>query len=232
MSTITTAPTKNTPPPKPETPAVSYEALLNTGGRMDYRTEQFRFDFRVDKDTKTRRPSFWLALPVITFEGLVARFQGPDGDKYKNFVLDLISNEVFNAAKQQVGDDEAPVNSQEELKSELLTLDAIVNQPASMRRGNGIAKELWEEFGKDYLAVMPSATGKTEQRISNQVKLLIGKFAACKTQKKIIEKLLEELNVYAAATAELETFAPVVEFLLNKGQALMNMDEDTLLASL
>jgi hypothetical protein len=227
-------PEKVAPPPKPETPAVDYAALLNDGGSMHYRTEQYRFDFRLDKETKTRRPSFWLALPVITWDGLMARAQlpGTEGDKYKNYILDLIGNEVFNAAKQQVGDEEKPVNSQEELNAEALTFDALVNQPPSVRRGNGIAKELWEDFAKDYLAVMPEATGKSVERIGNQVKLLAGKFAACKTQKKVIAKLLEELEIYAAGTTELETFMPIVEFLMKKGNDLVNMSEEDMLANL
>lgn len=229
------APTKVAPPPRPDTPLADLATLLSNGGVMEYRNEQFRFDFRTDSETKTRRPSFWLTGPVVTWEGLMFRCNDADPvtrGKYQNYVLDLIGVQVFNAMKAQVGDEENPVNRQEDLKVENVTLDALVNQPASVRRGNGISKEIWEAFGKDYLAVMPAATGKSIERISNQVKLLVGKFAACKTQKKVIKKLQDELEVYVSTTTELESYADCVEFLMTKSNDLLNMTEETMLESL
>lgn len=233
---VKAAPAKVAPPPRPEAPLADLATLLSSGGDvMEYRNEQFRFDFRTDSETKTRRPSFWLTGPVITWEGLLKRTSDPDPvvrGKYQNYVLDLISGQVFNAMKAQVGDEENPVNRQDDLKVENITLDALVNQPASVRRGNGISKEIWEAFGKDYLAVMPTATGKSVERINNQVKLLLGKFAACKTQKKVIKKLQEELEIYITATTELESYADCVEFLMTKSADLLNMTEETMLESL
>ena len=209
-----TAAVKYVPPPKPAEPVADVAALLNAGGKMMYRNETVLMNFRKNRETGERRPSFWVTVPVPTFDEVVAKISQEDPvqrGKYQNYILDLITEQVVNATRAQVGDEDNPVDSQEKLKTDQLTWEFLVNQPPSVRRGNGISKETWEAFGQDYLETMPGLTGKTKERIGNQVKLLVAKFAPCRTQKKVIKKLLEELEVYVGGAPSAEEYIDVIE---------------------
>ena len=52
-----------------------------------------------------------------------------------------------------------------------LSWDFISNMPKAQRSGGGIAKEVWEEFGKDYISVMPDVTGKKVEQVTKAAKL-------------------------------------------------------------
>lgn len=224
--------TRYVPPPKPDKPVADVASLLSGGGPLRYRNETIRMDFRTDKQTNTRRPSFWVTIPVPTWETVTERINGEQGERYRNYILDLIQDQIVGAAKQQVGDEEREVNGQDDLKIDLLSFDYLVNEPASVRRGKGIAKEVWQAFGEDYLTVMPGLTGKSKDRIANQVKLFTAKFAPVRTQKSVVQKLLSELEVYLAGPSDAESYAEVIEFLVKKGQDLMNMTEEAMLDSI
>lgn len=233
---VVEAPVKYVPPPKPSEPLADVAAILSNGDKLMYRNETFRVDFRTDtkKDSITfgqRKPSFWVTVPVPTWEMVQSRVSGEHGDRYKNYILDLVQNEVIGAARSQVNDEEKTVSGQDDLDLKLLDFDYLVNEPASARRGKGIAKEIWEAFGQDYLEVMPTLTGKSKDRINNQVKLLLSKFAPVRTQKSVISKLQSELEVYMNSPRA-EEFADILEFLVTKANNLLNMTEESVLNSI
>ena len=132
----------NKPPPRPDAPVADVAALLNAGSAVNLvRNENVLMSFRKDKETGTRRPSFWLTVPVPTMDAVIAKLtEGTPEEisKYSNYMLDLIAEKVIAAAKEQVGDEENPVTTQEQLRLELLSFEALVNQPPSARRGAGI----------------------------------------------------------------------------------------------
>lgn len=176
-----------------------------------------------------KRPSVTLALPLLTIEGLIAALEDT---KKQEIILSAVNELIVDQARIQVGDDNNPVNSQEQLDVSKLSFDYIANLPPAERRGGGIAKEIWEAFGKDYLAVMPAVTGKTAEQCGNAAKLFLAKFQPCKTNKPVLKKLQELLALYAGTTSNLEEFQDCVKFLDSKITDLLNADEASLLANL
>lgn len=194
---------------------------------------EFFFKTVEDKDTKekTKRPNVKLTIPVLTIEGLVAGLTDAD-DKIKFFILDTINEEIVRAARIQVDSDVKPVNKTEELDLSLLTLKFLANQPASERRGGGIAKEVWEAFATDYATVIQSAAGKTKEQAENAAAILAKKLQPAKSKKPVLQYLKTQLALYVAHTKELEEFKSCVEFLDNKIDAFLSIDDEALLANL
>jgi len=113
-----------------------------------------------------------------------------------------------------------------------LTFDFIANMPKAERSGGGIAKEVWDDFGKDYLITMPEATGKSIERVDKAAKLLVGKFSAVKTAIPVIKMLVEQLTIYIEHTKRADEFSACVEFLIDKADKLVNVTPEELLEAL
>lgn len=191
----------------------------------------FRFSFKTDKETQFKRPTVELRLPVLTVEGIVDILQnGEERPKELELLLDVIADAVYDQARSIVNDDEQI--TQENFPLDKVTWQFIANMPKAERRGGGIAKETWEEFAKDYVEVMPGATGKKAEAVALAAKLLIAKFAPIKTQKAVITMLEGQLGIYINSSPNAEQFADCVEFLKKKAEALLNMSEADLLANL
>lgn len=187
------------------------------------------FFFKKD-ELGNKRPTINLALPYLTMEGLITAL---GDEKQAKLILDMVNDEIiYGAARQQVNDEQSPVNEQSQLDLTKLTLEFIANLPPAERRGGGIPKEVWEAFSKDYLAIMPAVTGKTADQVGNAVKLHVAKYQPCKTNKKVLKVLQDQLAVYTANTQNLEEFGGAVEFLNKKLETLLQADEAALLANL
>lgn len=217
--------------PVAATPVVATEAvpvitLMNAAD--PYLSQSFKFHFKKD-ELGNKRSTIELALPILTREGLI---QALDDEKITSYILDVLSGESYKAARQQVGAEEKPVNTQEELDVAKLTVAALANLPKAERTGGGISKETWADFNKDYIEVMPGVTGKTAEQVGNAAKLLIAKFQPVKTNKKVIAFLRDQLAQYFSSTPNAEDFQECYEFLDNKAQTLLEADEAKLLENL
>ena len=194
----------------------------------------FHFKATVDPDTKEKnekRATIKLQLPLVTFEGLIAALSKQDA-KITEFVLDCLNDQIIQAARTQINDDTKPVNSQEELDLSKLALEAIAYMPKAERRGGGIAKEIWEAFGKDYIEVIMASAGKKLEQAQNASVLLMKKLQTVKTNKKVLKYLDGMLDVYAANSQNLEEFQECVEFLKGKAKVFLETDEEALLQNL
>jgi hypothetical protein len=187
-----------------------------------------KFHFKKD-DLGVKRPTVELALPVPTEDGIQLMLKD---EKQKAFLLEVLAEVVKDYARLQVGDENNPVNKQEELDISKLTMEFIANIPPSERRGGGISKETWAEFFKDYLDVMPSVTGKKKEQVENAAKLFVARLQPVKTQKKILSFLKDQLGMWFTNTQQAEDFAEVYEFLSGKIEDLLKRDEAELLANL
>lgn len=191
--------------------------------------KEVKFNFKKDKELGTKRPSVELGIPVPTVDGVVDILTRGE-EKEVALLMDAIHGVVVDQARQQVNDKEDI--TQENLDMDKLTWTAIANLPPAARRGGGIAKEQWEEFGKDYGAVMPAVTGKTAEQIGNAVKILLAKFQPIKTNKPVLKFFKEQLALYIANTPNLEEYQENVDFLNNKVDELLQADEAALLNNL
>lgn len=192
--------------------------------------KSFKFHFKKVKDEATgienKRPTVELDLPVPSIEGIVAILEGGD-EKSISLLLEAVENIVTDRARELVNENEGI--SQENFPLDSVSWLTIANLPKADRRGGGIAKETWEDFAKDYVAVMPGATGKTAEQVTNASKIFLNKFAQVKTMKPMIAKLKEQLGIYLGATKNGDVYSECVEFLLKKADALLAVDEAELL---
>ena len=188
----------------------------------------FKFYFRTD-DLGNKRPTVELKLPVLSVEGIVAVLEGGN-EKAIALLLDAAAAVVEDQARSLVQDKEDI--SQDNFPMDQIDWQFIADMPRAERRGGGIGKETWDEFAKNYIAVMPNATGKTPEQVALAAKLLLGKFNAVKTNKPVIKALQAQLGIYTTVSPNAEAYTACVEFLNNKATALLEADEAALLEML
>ena len=210
------------------------EVQANFDNKIEKKSVKFSFRKVVTKDessgieTESKRPTVELDLPLISVEGIIAAFQA--GGKQLDLILEALQDVQIARARELVNENEN-INS-DNFPYEQLDWAAIANLPKAERRGGGISKELWEDFGKDYLVVMPGVTGKSEDQIKNAVKILLNKFQQVKTAKPIIKLLKDQLALYVANSPNAEQYSEAVEFLVEKADKFLNVSEADLLAAL
>lgn len=195
----------------------------------DYEPREVSFFFKKNKELDIKRDTVKLKIPTLTVDGVVNIFSKGD-PKELDLILEAINAKIVDQARVQVNENETI--DQDTLDVSKLTWEAIANLPQAERRGGGIPKETWEEFGKDYTEVMAAATGKKPEVLERHVGILLKKFAGVKSQKNVIAAFQNFLATYAASTKELEQFQECVDFLQNKAETLLAADEEALLENL
>lgn len=195
--------------------------------------QEVNFSFRKVKDEKTgleyKRPTITLPVPKPSVEGIVAILEEGDAKKLE-LLLEAVGDVVIARAREIISESESI--TAEDFPYEQLTWDAIAALPKAERRGGGIPKETWEDFIADYIAVMPGLTGKTTEKVENAARNFANKFAAIKTNKKVLQLLVDQLGIYTNSAANAEQFLDCITFLMEKADKLMNISEEELLANL
>ena len=220
----------------PETVAQSNESAVeaNFDNTVDKVATKFNFRKVVTKDeatgleVETKRPTVELELPLITVEGVVKALR--EGDKGLELVVEACRNIQLERAREIVNERE-DINAAN-FPYDQLAWAVIASLPKAERRGGGIAKEQWEDFGKDYAAIMPSVTGKTPEQVANAVKIFLNKFQQVKTNKPVLNVLKDQLAIYASSSPSAEQFTDCISFLTEKAEACLKMDDAALLANL
>lgn len=191
-----------------------------------------KFNFRKTKDEatglETKRPSVEIELPLISVEGIVKAFE--QGGKQLDLIVEALREVQISRARELINDKEDI--SVENFPYGELDWEKIANLPKAERRGGGIPKETWEEFAKDYIAVMPAATGKSIEQITNASKILLNKFQSCKTNKPVLKLLKDQIAIYTNQSPNAEQYSDCISFLVEKADTFINMDEAALLANL
>lgn len=202
----------------------------NFDNKVDVREYKFHFKTVKDKESgiETKRPTIELKLPVPSVEGIIAILEA--GGKQLELLQSAVADIVVAQARSILNDNES-IGS-DNFPAEQCTWEFIANMPEAEKRGRGIPKEMWEEFVSDYIAVMPSVTGKTAEQVSLAAKLFLNKFQQVKTNKPVIQKLKEQLAIYANNSKQAENFVDCIKFLDDKADALLQADEAALLANL
>ena len=191
-----------------------------------------KFNFRKVKDEstglETKRPSVEIELPLLSVEGIIAAFQA--GGKQLDLIVEAVRDVQIARARELVNEKE-DINAENFPYAEL-NWEVIANLPKAERRGGGIPKETREEFANDYIAVMPSATGKSLDQITNASKILLNKFQAVKTNKPVLKLLKDQIGIYANTSPNAEQYSDCISFLVEKADTFLNLDEAALLANL
>ncbi len=197
--------------------------------------KEMKFGFRTIKDeksgTESKREAVEVKLPVLNFNGIVEILKGANTEegKKKFELLESALQDVYAGAIKDFLADNPSITSKN-FPYEQFTWDALANQPESERRGRGIAKEVWEDFIKSYVAVMPGLTGKTVANIEKQAAILAQKLNPLKNhedKEKILPNFKQALTIYMnGAGADAETFAPCVAFLTEKCDKILSADKN------
>ena len=217
--------------PSPEEMKALIESIkVNHDFTVDVKPVKFNFKKTKDKQTgiETVRKPVELAIPFPSVEGIIAILEA--GGKQLELLLDAIESVVISQARDIISEDTS-INASN-FPIEKVTWEYIANLPKAQRRGGGIPKEIWEAFEKDYVEVMPEATGKTLEQVSRAASIFKNKLNSVKTNEPVLKLLQEQLAIYAEATPNLETFKDCVEFLDGKLNTFLNISPEELLANL
>jgi hypothetical protein len=190
-------------------------------------SKEYKFHFKKDS-LGNKRPTVELKLPVPSVEGIVAILEA--GGKSLDLLLSATADVIAAQARSILNDSESITDKN--FPFDQVLWDFIANMPDAEKRGRGIPKELWEDFATDYIAVMPSIAGKTEEQVTLAAKLFLNKFQQVKTNKPVIGKLKEQLAIYINNTPNAESFMDCFKFLDGKADDLLAADETALLDNL
>ena len=233
-STVVTEPTviKAINPTKEEMVQLRESISSNYNFNVDVKPVKFNFKKSKDKDTGiiTEREALELAIPYPSVEGIVAILEADDGGKQLELLMDAMSD-VINSVAREIIFDDSKINAAT-FPVDKLSWEAIANMPKAQRRGGGIPKEIWDDFAKNYVEVMPQATGRTVEQITNMARILQSKLGSVKTNIPVLELVVEQLAVYAENSPNAEEFADCIEFLAKKADTLLHVSPEDLLSNL
>lgn len=206
------------------------EIKAKFNNKIDVTEVGFHFRKVTDPATRveTKRNSVILPLPVPSIEGIIDIIQS--GGAGLTLLQEAVMAVLVEQAREYIDANEAVTSTN--FPYDILSWDAIANLPKADRRGGGISKELWADFAKDYIAVMPALLNKSEETVTNASKIFLTKFSACKTNKQVLLKLKEYLAIYINNTTRGEEFAEPVDWLDKKIDVLLETGEQALLNAL
>ena len=205
------------------------------------------FHFKTDKDTEIKgedgkvvetvkgkkHPSVTIHLPLPKPSRLV-EFLTDTTDKFakeRELVQQAVAAIVFQVARGQINDfrEKTPteVVTPSVINYDKLDFTAIANMPKSERGSFVPADEDIKAFLANYLEVMPTATGKSAEKIKNHVDIIATGFKKQRAQKDILEFFNDSFNVYiSAAPAEaVEEHADVIEYYQNRLARMLKVEE-------
>lgn len=202
---------------------------------IDPVTKKPEIEIKDGKEVKKtrRRPTVNLLLPVQSVEGIVNILSNGDTEQGKKdlaLLLDVVQEAQIQRARELVNEDENI--SQENFPMEKISWAEIANMPRGERRGGGISKETWEDFGKDYLAVMPEVLSKPVETIEKHVSILLNKLNLVRDRKEVLELMRSNLALYLTKSSNAENFQECVEFLEKKAKNFLEFDTSQYLQNL
>ena len=196
-----------------------------------------KYGFRTVKDTETgvetKRATIEVKLPVLSVEGIVDILRNAqERPKELELLLSAIESIYDDTAKSLLADD-ASITA-DNFPFDKLTWNAIANQPEAERRGRGIPKEVWEDFIKSYIAIMPSVTGKAIKLVEKQAAILAQKLNPLRAHEDkdvLLPKFKEMLGLYMNAAPDAENFQECIVFLIDKADKYLSADKNANLAA-
>lgn len=206
------------------------DVQANFNPNIDYNDVVFRFRKVKDEATgvESKRPNLELKIPVLSVEGIIGVLK--TGGKGLDLLREAVADVITSRARELVSENENV--TAESFPFAELSWETIANLPKTERRGAGIAEEQWKAFAADYVAVMPQFTGKTVEQVTNAAKIFLNKFNQVKTNKKVIQKLQDQLGIYVESAPNAEQYTDCVEFLSGKATKLLNVSDEELLQNL
>lgn len=182
--------------------------VANTNPLIELR--QFTFHFKKDK-LGNKRKSVELSASVPSAEGLAQILT--DGGKPLEILVEIAADFVRQQIAGWVSDTESA--SQATFDQSKFDFTYLANLPKEDRRSAAIPAEVWEEFVKDYIAVMPGRTGKNPEAVGLAAQLFASKLNTVKTNKPVLDALKTQLSIYADSDSA-ENYEEVLNFLVKR----------------
>ena len=190
--------------------------------------KEFNFRFKKDK-MGMQRQAVKLLVGVPSVEGIVQILE--NGGKGLELLQDALYDTIQASLRTFVADNENA--SQETIDLSKFTWDAIANQPREDRRSATISEESWKGFAADYIAIMPSVSGKTATQVGNAVEVFLKKLVQVKTNKPVLNALQVQLGLYVEHSPNASEYEDVLEFLLRRIENYLKADDvEALIANL
>lgn len=176
-----------------------------------------------------QRQAVKLLVGVPSVEGIVQILE--NGGKGLELLQDALYDTIQASLRTFVADNETA--SQETIDLSKFTWDAIANQPREDRRSATISEESWKGFAADYIAIMPSVSGKTATQVGNAVEVFLKKLVQVKTNKPVLNALQVQLGLYVEHSPNASEYEDVLEFLLRRIENYLKADDvEALIANL
>lgn len=201
-------------------------AEIQSAADTKYTPQEMIFRFKKDK-LGNKRPNVTINAQVLTVDGLIDVLQRGD-KKEVDLVLEQCNAAFRDVLAEKVGDDESFDQSKYDALG--LTWSFIANIPKEDRRVSSIAKEVWEAFAADYIAVMPALTSTSVEATTLATEIYAKKMAPAKTNKKVLEKLQQRLALYADSSPKAEEFSEILELLTRRCDTYLKADQPELVA--
>lgn len=182
-------------------------------------------------------PSAKIPLPIPTREQVREIFNDDTRTSEQKFVLDLIDDAFYAQARDQINEFRENNPGKDKLVTadvidySKLTINALANMPAS-ERGNKVSDEDMAEFIKDYVAIMPQASGKDANKVKAQAGILEKGLRTVKTDKKVLGVMQNLLTVWAASSEALEEHQQVYDMLSNRIKKWLSAEPKNVLESI
>ena len=190
--------------------------------------KEFNFRFKKDK-MGMQRQAVKLSVGVPSVEGIVQILEA--GGKGLELLQEALYDTIQSALRPWVADTDNA--SQDTIDLSKFTWDAIANQPREDRRSATISEESWKGFAADYIAVMPSVSGKTAAQVGNAVEVYTRKLTPVKTNKPVLQALQVQLSLYIEHSPNAAEYEDVLEFLLRRIENYLKADDvEALVANL
>lgn len=194
--------------------------------------KEMKYGFRTIKDEKTgvttKRATVEAKIPMLSFEGVVEVLQNQASKEYALLMQSV--EDTFNSYIKDLLADNPDITT-ENFPYDKVSWSAIANQPESERKGRGIPKEIWEDWVKSYVAIMPGLTGMSNEVITKQAAVFAQKLNPLvnhEAKEKILPKMKDMLTIYLNGAGDAaESFQDCVKFLLEKADKILNAEKES-----
>lgn len=195
-----------------------------------YDAQEFPFHFKArairDESGKVvgkspKQPSLKVQLPVPSHDLAIQFLSNADSAESK-LIMSAIADIIYGAARAQFDEiiegfdnDPTKVVAGSMLSLDKLDLTYLANLPPSTRASSVPDEDEFKAFFADYLSVMVQATGKEASRIERHLQYF-ARPTKVKPYKDMLVTLVSQLDIYLAASANVEEHAAAASYIREK----------------
>lgn len=191
---------------------------------MSQNTQRISIDYNFRTKDGYKRPTVSVELDVPNAEGIVALLHSGD-EKVVGLICDSVQSVLTAHVRSYVdGDTDFDQSKLDALVAEgKISIEAIANLPKSER--SMLTKEDLEAFAKDYIAIMPDATGKTAEQVAKAASLFVERYKRVAGDNAVLSILQQQLGVFmeAASADVLERHERSLTYLATKVEELLSV---------